>query len=890
MAEENKENVTGAVEAPEAGSDQDSAYHRRRRAFGNASNLELSAKKAVTKVFREFVLSEDNGALVWRSARVAHEAAGFKREDFERSLENSDQMKPDQWIYHKAHNRRKDPYKQLLLQEWVKYLYYGGSRRKRKIVGKNAKGEPIWEVLKDEQGEVLYWDDQNLVMHYFGIETHYELGKNGDMQLKCDYSWHLSPAMQLRNLLGGHSNMVRVEEQNMSSLMKYYDGLMGCLEPLATTYWVEQDTCREKLRQLKLDFFNALGAVTYRVEDLMAQQEIDPAAQPQIEDLLTAAGEPVVNGRVSLWGDILDVAKLVSRAWKYYQLSKVSGVEQLKAGMYAYKLTVRKDAEAGTAVDYKPVAALEKGGTEDWMELAQRYRMGIRGVEQDDQQAMVWYEKAATADIPNLMAMYTLGQLCERPNPAAALEWYRKAAEGGLTQAQVQLGRHCENGTRKQIRNWPEAVKWYEAAAQEKDPAGLYHLGRCYELGRGVPQNYAQASKYYSQAAQMGSDEAKAAFAGLQLDGHGIPRDEQAAIKMLQVLARAGCAPAHVQLGKYYLATDGWNAFKHFQQAAQAEDPEGYYYLGWCCEHGIGTLPNKGDARQWYMRAARQGHCDAQVKRAFWVTQGLRWMEELAAQNYAPAQVKLARWCLSGDKDLYVKDNKWSWEKMIPEETYARGINLLRAAKDRSDEAKWRLAKRYLDNNPESKEGRTLARQAAEQAIGKDRMIAEGLMAYSYWKADDQRWLSWADRAARSGHVRWAIKLVQYYSDGAWKSNRVWNPAGYYVNKSYWVAGTRYNLEKVLTYLTLAAEHGNSSMAWALADLYKCGSARIPFQKCSDRVDLSIHSDGSRVDPEKAWYWYDVKAKREKAEANTKEGWREWDYLRQDRELPVYQK
>ena len=143
MAEENKENVTGAVEAPEAGSDQDSAYHRRRRAFWNASNLELSAKKAVTKVFREFVLSEDNGALVWRSARVAHEAAGFKREDFERSLENSDQMKPDQWIYHKAHNRRKDPYKQLLLQEWIKYLYYGGSRRKRKIVGKNAKGEPI---------------------------------------------------------------------------------------------------------------------------------------------------------------------------------------------------------------------------------------------------------------------------------------------------------------------------------------------------------------------------------------------------------------------------------------------------------------------------------------------------------------------------------------------------------------------------------------------------------------------------------------------------------------------------------------------------------------------------------------------------------------------------
>ncbi len=885
MAEENKENASGTVAAPDAGSDKNSAYHRRRRAFLNASDLDMSAKKAATKVFREFVLNEEIGALIWRSARVAHEAAGLKREDFELSLENSDQMKPDHWIYHKAHNRKKDPYKQLLLQEWIKYLYYGGSRRKRKIVGKNAKGEPIWEVLKDEQGKALRADDQDLVMHYFGIETHYERGKNGDIQLKCDYSWHLSPAMQLRNLLGGHSSMVRVEEQDMASLMKYYDGLMGCLEPLATTYWVEQDACRKRLEQLKLDFFSALGAVSYRVEDLMAQQEIDPAVQSEIEDLLIAAGEPVVNGRVCLWGDILDVSRLVSRAFQYYRLSKASGVEQLKAGMYAYQLTVRKDAEAGMTLEDKPVAALEKGGSADWVELAERYRLGTKGVEKDEQQAVLWYEKAVAADMSNWMAMHMLGQLQERMDPTAALVWYRKAAEGGLPQAQVQLGRHCENGTRKQTRNWSEAIQWYEAAAQEHDPDGLYHLGRCYELGRGVVQNYGLAAQYYSQAAHRGSNDAKAAFAGLQLYGRGVSIDEQGALKALQALARAGCAQAHVQLGKYDLDNpmDHWNAFKHFQQAARAGDSDGYYYLGWCCEHGRGTVPNKGEARQWYMRAAQQGHCEAQVKRAFWVKQGLRWMEELAEQNYAPAQVKLARWCLAGEKGFTAK-NVWTGMEEIPQWAIDKGISLLQAAKDRSDEAKWRLARCYLEGCgvPQNEEkGYALARQVAERATGKDRMMAEGLVADTYWRDDDQRWLSWADRAARSGHVRWAIKLVQYYCAVEWKSDRVWNPAGYYLNKSYWVAGVHYDLEKVLKYLTLAAEYGNSSMAWALADLYKHGSAYVPGQKCSGGVNMHIYSDGSRVDPEKAWYWYDVKAKREQAEANTKGGFREWDYLRE---------
>ena len=1123
-----------------------SYFQMRKIALDNSVPKNEQAMEEALKVLREFVLDPKNAARVWLSAKVAHSAAGMTEQECidcllhlgkKPAAPNSGagaamQDDPD------AIDPTKDIYRQLGLQEWVKYLYYGGERK----------------IGTDANGNALYAKDQDVVMHYFGIETHYEKrivaikDKDGNVVkdkdgkektrekqvLWCDYSRSLSPMLDLRNKFAGHTNVTKEEALQLSELMGYYGDLLACLKPLTDTYWAYQPDCQEMMDRLRKDFYGALGAQIYQVADIMnmmytnrQDKWLDFGKQPQLEDLLVKAGMQVSEGAVEIVGELNDFLPALEKAWGYYTLCKISGVEQLKHWLDVQDPDRAKQVNS----EDKTAAALAEGSPTDWTELAERYQQGVKGVERDMEQAKAWFEKAATAaspdpkamyalgqiyeqqekpvfakqyysmaadkgyapaqvrmgvacedglygqsrnwkaafawyekaakqmdtdglyrlamcyeagrgveqnksvaisyykmaqsqgsqeavlygvylqlvttyeavkelcetmrkksshksraydafsylpqqkqeeydsawntlhalakegislaqekvdecfmdhyeyahpeqakawyenaisaDAPDPEALYTLGRIYERRDPAVALSCYRKAAECGLPQAQILVGIHCERGTYKQTRNWEEAARWYEAAADGNDPAGLYYLGHCYETGCGKPKKYKTAASYYAKAAELGSDDAKAAFARLQLYGNGMPKDAKAAIRTLQELVKGGSAPAHVELGICYLkgigvTVDAAAGFQHIQQAAQAGDINAFYYMGGCYEEGKGTEPDKVTARQWYMRAARQGHCDAQVRCAFRAPQGLLWMWELADQNYAPAQVKLARWCLAGEKGLteerlweakddgttekklarrYLEcknlseDHLWEardygttkrvrswWEpKPSPRHPWKEGIRLLNGAKDSSNEAKWRLAHWYMKGSLYLQEARDLAQEVAEQATGMDRMIAEGLLANSYRKADDRQWLYWADRAARSGHVRWACKLVAFYSAVEWKSETVRTPGGTRT-RSTWVPGVNYNIDKVLNYLTLAAEHGNSSMAWALADFYQGGNAKIPFQRCSDGY-IEIRSDGSRKDSAKAQYWREVQAKREQAEKDAGVKWREWDYL-----------
>ena len=57
-------------------------------------------------------------------------------------------------------------------------------------------------------------------------------------------------------------------------------------------------------------------------------------------------------------------------------------------------------------------------------------------------------------------------------------------------------------------QDYAEAVKWYRLAAEQGDAASQFNLGLKYGKGEGVPQDYVEAHKWLNLAASrvMGGD------------------------------------------------------------------------------------------------------------------------------------------------------------------------------------------------------------------------------------------------------------------------------------------------------------------------------------------------------------------------------------------------
>ncbi len=73
--------------------------------------------------------------------------------------------------------------------------------------------------------------------------------------------------------------------------------------------------------------------------------------------------------------------------------------------------------------------------------------------------------------------------------------------------------------------------------AERGDAAAQARLGFLYETGRGVPQNYYLAAKWYYRAAMQGQGGAQLALGMLYNKGEGVPRDYVLAYMWLELSA-----------------------------------------------------------------------------------------------------------------------------------------------------------------------------------------------------------------------------------------------------------------------------------------------------------------------------------------------------------------
>lgn len=143
---------------------------------------------------------------------------------------------------------------------------------------------------------------------------------------------------------------------------------------------------------------------------------------------------------------------------------------------------------------------------ERWCDLGDMYKNG-HGVKADPAQAENWYRKAAEKDEPR--GQWALGHCMydSEGNPdrnEEALTWMGKAAARGEPFLQCWLGDVYRLAERHE-----EALHWYGRAAAQDDKDGLFKLGTMYEEGHGVPRDLEAAAFWYRKAAGRGHAEAQ---------------------------------------------------------------------------------------------------------------------------------------------------------------------------------------------------------------------------------------------------------------------------------------------------------------------------------------------------------------------------------------------
>jgi hypothetical protein len=90
-----------------------------------------------------------------------------------------------------------------------------------------------------------------------------------------------------------------------------------------------------------------------------------------------------------------------------------------------------------------------------------------------------------------------------RGDYATALAEWQPLAEHGNTLAQLNLGYMYHYG-RGVPQNYTEAVKWYRRAAEQGYGLAQYNLGILYYQGRGVARNYVHAHMWFNLASATG--------------------------------------------------------------------------------------------------------------------------------------------------------------------------------------------------------------------------------------------------------------------------------------------------------------------------------------------------------------------------------------------------
>jgi len=158
------------------------------------------------------------------------------------------------------------------------------------------------------------------------------------------------------------------------------------------------------------------------------------------------------------------------------------------------------------------------------------------------------------------------------------------------------------------------------AAAASENPAAEFEVAVRYSEGRGVPQSFEAAARWFERAADHGLAPAQFRLGCFYEKGQGVKKDLETARRLYLSAADRGHAKAMHNLAVLYAeGIDGKPDYKTasqwFRKAADHGVPDSQFNLGILYARGIGVEQNLPESYKWFSLAAQQGDQDAAKKR-----------------------------------------------------------------------------------------------------------------------------------------------------------------------------------------------------------------------------------------------------------------------------------
>ncbi|WP_445491623.1 hypothetical protein [Rhodopseudomonas sp. RCAM05734] len=217
-------------------------------------------------------------------------------------------------------------------------------------------------------------------------------------------------------------------------------------------------------------------------------------------------------------------------------------------------------------------------------------------------------------------------------------------------------------------------------AALKGDASAAYEVGVRYAEGKGVPQSYDEAAKWYDRAAQAGVVPAMFRLGTLYEKGLSVKKDLDTARRYYMQAADRGNAKAMHNLA--VLEADGGtkganykSASQWFRKAAERGVADSQFNLGILYARGIGVDQNLAESFKWFSLAAAQGDADSGRKRD-------DIAKRLDPQSLAAARLAVQTFVPEGQPDdaINVATPAGGWDA-APAQTSARPTPGKRAAR-----------------------------------------------------------------------------------------------------------------------------------------------------------------------------------------------------------------
>jgi len=337
------------------------------------------------------------------------------------------------------------------------------------------------------------------------------------------------------------------------------------------------------------------------------------------------------------------------------------------------------------------------------------YELG-EGVERDYKAAFNWYKRAANYKVSD--AMFELGILYEygrgvEEDIKKAIDWYQKAVDAGNWAGTVASGNAEALERIKKLKSdsamqsniekgiflyeqgeYGEALNCLKKAAREGKSDAMVWLGKMYEDGKGVGQDYSKAMEWYIKAANMGDPDAMNNMGAMYHEGKGIGKNYNCARGWYQKAINAGCDVAKNNLSRLLYAQGKYEeALSCFREEAEAGKSGAMTWLGNMYEEGKGVAKNYSEAMRWYKKAAETGDTEAmcylgdRYYKGQSVTQNYeeaaKWFRKAADGGLAKAMNALG-WCYyNGQGVTQNYEEAIKWYRKAAEAGNADGMNNL---------------------------------------------------------------------------------------------------------------------------------------------------------------------------------------------------------------------